>query len=84
MILTEDAVVEEISPVEFRLFDPNERVVEGNGDGDGDGDVGEAAFDNARVAFAAVEVVLVVVFGFNSPSGIVSSFSLVAQLQVFR
>lgn len=77
MELTEDAVVvDEISPVDIRLFVDNDRVVEGNGDG------GEAALANVRVAVAGIGTAgVLVVFSFNSPSGIVSNFSLAEQLE---
>ena len=77
MELTENAVVvDEISPVDIRLFVNHDRVVEGNGDG------GEAALADVRVAFVgAAAAAVLVVFSFNSPSGMVSSFSLAEQLE---
>lgn len=70
---TEDAVVvEEISPVDIRLLVVIDRAVEGKGDG------GEAALPNDRVGLVDV---VVVVFVFNSPSGIVSNFSVAVQLE---
>ena len=64
------AVVDEISPLEIRLFVPDDRVV--NEDVGG----GEGAFGDGRFC-----VLIACGFCFNSPSGRLSSFSLVEQLE---
>ncbi len=69
------AVVEEISPLEIRLFAVDDRVVREDTVGSGGGGGGEAAL--AVVRFC---VLVACGFCFNSPSGIASSFSFVEQL----
>jgi len=64
------AVVDEISPLEIRLFVVDDRVVKDDVGG------GEGAFVEVRFC-----VLVVCGFCFNSPSGIVSSFSFTEQLE---
>lgn len=74
LLLTAVAVVDEISPLEMRLFATADRVVNDEDDEAGGG--GETAFDDVRFCTFVIGG-----FCFNSPSGIISSFSLVEQLK---
>jgi hypothetical protein len=66
------AVVEEISPLEIRLFVVDDRVVREDTVGGGGGE--------AALAVVRFCVLVACGFCFNSPSGIASSFSFAEQL----
>lgn len=73
--LTATTVVEDISPLETRLLVAADRVVNDDDDAVEEVGGGEAAFAEVRLC-----VLVGCGFDFNSPSGIISSFSFVEQL----